>query len=1114
MLASFRSWLRNGGRNRRPYRLTARQASARQCCFPLLEKLEDRVTPSTGLNDTYVAMLYRGLLGRPVEAGGLAYWTGRLSSGTSYTQVAQSILGSREYEVKQVQGLYSNLLGRAADDAGLNYWVQAEQTGTPSDQVIASILGSGEYYAHVGGTLDAFVRSIYRTELGRDLDPIGAAYFGTEVLTGTPRATVALQILRSTEAQQRQVSILYHLDLDRAPDAGGLAYWVSAMHGGLTAEGVSANLLGSGELVSWLQSYAANSSLTDPNAVAQQYLSSFGLLGGSQPKTFSPPKSTVISLVGLQAPDFVTREVPLVQVQVQANDPSLVDPTIHIDVDLNHNGSFTDPGERDFATGIYNPSSITVALSTPLARGTYSLRVRADDQIGGEATSAIVIMQVDPNAGFIGSQALLNLAAGLPYGTPLDGTFGNEIPVFEPGKAGLGGNNLVNHNSELFQFDAQGRVLVSVRSTLTKYLDGLVNDLKNLGMVVSTITPAQNMVTGYLPVGQILNLPNVAHFAAANPVWKPVYRSGSVDTQGDSLIKADTFRAGTGDDGKGVKVGVLSNSVNQAKGPGNLTGIAASQSTGDLPSRGVQVLKDGPAGSTDEGRAMLEIVYDIAPGANLAFYSPDSPQDFVTGIQALANSGSKVIADDIGFADSPMFNDGIIAQAANNVAANGVFYTSAAGNTGAEGWQGNWTPVQTTIGSETGFFQDFGGGSPFQTFTLPVGGSTQISLNWDSAFLEGGSPLPNFAVNNEIDAFVVNPANGTILATFNSNTMNTGEAFQFIDFTNDGTFGTNNFAFAFELRVGAAPTKLRWVVFSGDDPMALGEGAPTVFGQPAANGAVAVGAVNWRTPTVPESFTSLGGPLTILFDSNGNRLTTPEIRNKPDVTAPDGVFTSFFGQVQAGDSFPSFFGTSAAAPHVAGAAALLLQNAPGTAPSSLLQHLQMTAIDIPPTGFDPLTGAGLIQVTPITPGGGGGGGGGGQPGFPNDPFENNDTSDKATDFGSILTDFQQTFSNLTINLKQGLPDYDWFRMQPGVDGTFTANLSVTQGQGLEIHLWTLQDGYLTELGKAVANASTNNLGSISAKFKAGQIIFLEVKGINIAPGVMTTGQYDLALAFG
>ena len=84
---------------------------------------------------------------------------------------------------------------------------------------------------------------------------------------------------------------------------------------------------------------------------------------------------------------------------------------------------------------------------------------------------------------------------------------------------------------------------------------------------------------------------------------------------------------------------------------------------------------------TDEGRAMLQIVHAVAPGASLAFYTgDDSEADFANGIGALAGAGAKVIADDLGYFDEPFFQDGIVAQAIDTVEAQGVAYFSAAGN--------------------------------------------------------------------------------------------------------------------------------------------------------------------------------------------------------------------------------------------------------------------------------------------------------------------------------------------------------------------------------------------------------------------------------------------------
>jgi hypothetical protein len=184
--------------------------------------------------------------------------------------------------------------------------------------------------------------------------------------------------------------------------------------------------------------------------------------------------------------------------------------------------------------------------------------------------------------------------------------------------------------------------------------------------------------------------------------------------------------------GSGIRVGVLSDSLN------NLGGAAADEADGALPlAANIDVIKDLGSGGSDEGRAMMQIVHDIAPGASLAFYTAfDSEQDFANGILALAAAGSKVIVDDVTYFDEPLFQNGVVAQAIQTVEAAGVTYVTAAGNDGSDGYQAAWTPISGTYDGRTLTDAESFGGSLVQTITI----NTEVRATTFRYFWNGTKP--------------------------------------------------------------------------------------------------------------------------------------------------------------------------------------------------------------------------------------------------------------------------------------------------------------------------------------------------------------------------------------
>jgi uncharacterized protein YkwD len=98
----------------------------------------------------FLTALYGDVLGRPADAGGLAYFSRLLETGFAPAGVALAVVQSPEGLVRLVQGFYQQYLGRAADGAGLTYFVSVLGAGLGDEQVLASILGSEEYAARWG----------------------------------------------------------------------------------------------------------------------------------------------------------------------------------------------------------------------------------------------------------------------------------------------------------------------------------------------------------------------------------------------------------------------------------------------------------------------------------------------------------------------------------------------------------------------------------------------------------------------------------------------------------------------------------------------------------------------------------------------------------------------------------------------------------------------------------------------------------------------------------------------------------------------------------------------------------------------------------------------------
>ena len=436
------------------------------------------------------------------------------------------------------------------------------------------------------------------------------------------------------------------------------------------------------------------------------------------------------------------------------------------------------------------------------------------------------------------------------------------------------------------------------------------------------IKSGQSVIKAKVPILLLVQIAD--HVGGINFIKQPDRPLGGIVSEGVNLTGASVYQS-LGYMGQNVKVAIIDL---------GFADLSSAISAGVLPATVITLdCSGGTCAPTDfsseeenHGTAVAEIVHDMAPGAELYLIRVGDSLDLMNAKDYCIANGIRVINHSVGwfisnFYDGACYFDNPVCTA-NHAYKNGILWSNSMGN------QARRHYGATFVDSDGDRLHNVTPDDNFISLYAYEGDAIIALLTWDA--------WPATAEDYDLLLYDGSKNLVALSTSIQSGRQPPQEEIVYV------APATGIYYLA--VRNSSSTTNLRFSLFTFYQNLNPYVATSSLASPADAAGVMAVAAIDYTDwSTGPQESFSSQGP-------------TTDGRMKPEISGPDGVSNFIYG---------SFFGTSAASPHVAGAAALILSNNPDFTVSQVWNALVSSAIDLGTSGQDPIYGYGRLNLSAL-----------------------------------------------------------------------------------------------------------------------------------------------------